>query len=373
MIPTMYYKEKDDENIRDLKKINFSEANIWERKHLQNWILEKPEILGEKLLIVTSEFDQFDKDVKNRLDILAIDGKGKLVVIELKRDIANEFVDLQAIHYAAYCRTIKMEEIVEMMKKFYEARSWKKPESFEQEIRNFIENNEFQEFDDKPRIILAANEFKNKTISAVLWLNEFDVDITCVKLDCYKLEDNNKIFIKPEIMIPLPEAKDYIIKIREKRDEVEKKSIIMKEYQEFWEKIITEFKMKKPNLVRRQLNTRNFYRISTGIRDVHFEWNLAKQREPNGFLVALHFETSDSKLNKDLFDYFEKQKDELQKNFNEEIIFNGEWNLKNYEICIVNENLELDDENVKWGVKTMLKFYDVFKPFLDNYFQENKN
>ncbi len=78
---------------------------VWERNHMEEWISKCPKILGEELLIITTEYDKFDK-TSNRLDILAVDNDGKLVVIELKRDMANKFTDLQAIHYAAYISTI---------------------------------------------------------------------------------------------------------------------------------------------------------------------------------------------------------------------------------------------------------------------------
>lgn len=74
-------KNKDIEDV--IENTNFSSANIWERKHLENWICQYPEMLGEKLLIVTSEYDKFDK-VNDRLDILAIDRKENLSLLNLK-------------------------------------------------------------------------------------------------------------------------------------------------------------------------------------------------------------------------------------------------------------------------------------------------
>jgi RecB family endonuclease NucS len=63
----------------------FTDLNIWERKHIEQWVDDNPEILGEELLILTSEFDRFVKS-SDRLDVLALDRVGNLVVIELKRD-----------------------------------------------------------------------------------------------------------------------------------------------------------------------------------------------------------------------------------------------------------------------------------------------
>ena len=44
-----------------------------------------PEALGENLLIIQKEFDDFE-DTRERLDLLALDKKGRLVVIENKLD-----------------------------------------------------------------------------------------------------------------------------------------------------------------------------------------------------------------------------------------------------------------------------------------------
>lgn len=63
------------------------ELNIWERKHVEEWIRINPEMLGEDLLILTVEFDRFVQS-SDRLDLLALDRAGNLVVIELKRDSA---------------------------------------------------------------------------------------------------------------------------------------------------------------------------------------------------------------------------------------------------------------------------------------------
>jgi RecB family endonuclease NucS len=107
---------------KQLEKIvnesNFSEMGVWERTHMEEWIAEHPEILGEELFIITTEYDGFDKTNK-RLDILAVDKKGKLVVIELKRDTAETFIDLQAIHYAAYCSTLTLEDVTEIAAEYH--------------------------------------------------------------------------------------------------------------------------------------------------------------------------------------------------------------------------------------------------------------
>lgn len=66
---------------------SFAGLSIWERRHIEEWIRVSPEILGEDLLVLTIEFDRFVSS-SDRLDILALDRRGNLVVVELKRDSA---------------------------------------------------------------------------------------------------------------------------------------------------------------------------------------------------------------------------------------------------------------------------------------------
>jgi hypothetical protein len=66
---------KDNEVEARIEESKFSELGIWEKTHLEEWIAKYPDILGEELLTITTEYDKFDK-TDNRLDILAMDKMG---------------------------------------------------------------------------------------------------------------------------------------------------------------------------------------------------------------------------------------------------------------------------------------------------------
>src|SRR5690606_7082582 len=84
---------------------------------LQEWIANFPTALGEDLLIIQKEFDGFT-DTYERLDLLALDKNGQLVIIENKLDDSGRNVTWQAIKYAAYCSTLTTTEIVEIYQRF---------------------------------------------------------------------------------------------------------------------------------------------------------------------------------------------------------------------------------------------------------------
>ena len=89
----MYRIDQQTNRITKLKSVRFSDLGMRERTHLQEWLANSPEALGEELLIIQKEFAGFD-DTKERLDLLALDKQGALVIIENKLDDSGRDVVL---------------------------------------------------------------------------------------------------------------------------------------------------------------------------------------------------------------------------------------------------------------------------------------
>ncbi len=203
-----------------IEQSSFTFLNIWERKHIQEWIRQAPEILGEELLVVSIEFDRFSNS-SDRLDILAIDRRGNLVVIELKRDLYAGYADLQSIRYAAMVSSMTIEKLIPYYityQKNYLGKDDVTQESSVTNIQEFVANDSFKDLSNKPRIILCSEDFSTEVTTTVLWLNQNGLDISCIKIMPHKVGD--KIAIVPSKIIPLQEAKQYLIDIQ-KKEEIE--------------------------------------------------------------------------------------------------------------------------------------------------------
>jgi hypothetical protein len=191
---------------------------LWERQDLQEWVLHTPKLLGEDLLVITSEFDRFDR-TSERLDLLALDRRGKLVVVELKRSAMGTAAELQALRYAAFCSNMSLQDVAELHRSFLQSRG--RPEASLEEamgaIQSFIEEPGYSGPDNKPRIILAAEEFPPEITSTVLWLRSFEVDVTCVRLRPHLIE--GQVIIDSSVLIPLPEAEEFLIRRERKESE----------------------------------------------------------------------------------------------------------------------------------------------------------
>ena len=82
--------DKIHNRISKIKSKTFHELGFRERENLQEWIAKNPSCLGdEELLIIQKEFDGFN-DTNERLDLLALDKAGSLVVIETENSRFND-------------------------------------------------------------------------------------------------------------------------------------------------------------------------------------------------------------------------------------------------------------------------------------------
>jgi hypothetical protein len=89
---------------------------------LEKHIAEHPALMGEALLILGRQLAEFQED-KDRLDILAIDKDGELVLIELKVTEDFRVTDLQALAYAGAYATRETEELAQTLRRFLEKRA----------------------------------------------------------------------------------------------------------------------------------------------------------------------------------------------------------------------------------------------------------
>jgi len=209
----MYRVDIENKRLIKLSPTQFSTLKLKERYDIEEWIEKTPEILGEELLIIYKEL-LLPSGI--RLDLLAIDKKANLVIIELKRDDSGTNVEWQAIKYASYCSNFLHEDIF----KYYAEYLQSDEDEAQLKIEEFIDE-EIDKLNEKQRMILVSKEFHSDVISAVLWLRDYEIDIECVRLKLY-LDQDKQLFITPDLIIPLPEAKDYIQKKETKQKEAKR-------------------------------------------------------------------------------------------------------------------------------------------------------
>lgn len=180
----------------------------------------------ESMLIVGR---QVKNEKLGRSDLTAVDNNGSLVLIEIKRDMKDfeskkEAIEFQAIRYAASYATIETPE--ELVEKVFAPYIEKYRSEFEigelttfelgiRKLNEFLEENQAgNDFNKKQKIILAASDYDDQTLSAVAWLNNNGVDMYCFKLIPFKV--NDQIIINAEKVLPVADYDDYYVNLLDK-------------------------------------------------------------------------------------------------------------------------------------------------------------
>ena len=209
--PQLFRINPENRESEKIVEVDFARLGFQERRDIQEWVAANPGILGDGLLIIGKEFSGFDR-TNERLDLLAVDQDGKLVVIELKRDHTGSDAHWQAIKYASYIYRAKHDDIIRMFADYVETSETEAVDRLLQHLGaddlNSLNNNQ--------RIILASHRFAPEVTSASLWLNEKTSDqnlITCVQLIPYHDAETNALYIQANTIIPMLGAEEYSIGI----------------------------------------------------------------------------------------------------------------------------------------------------------------
>lgn len=198
-----------------LAATTFSDEGIEERRHLQRMLREQIGVIDQDLLVIAEEFCSWE-DSQRRIDLLAIDRQANLVVIELKRTADGGHVELQAIRYAAMVSAMTFDQAVDAFARHL--RALDRTDDARDGLLAFLGWTEADDelFGQDVRILLVSADFSKEVTTSVLWLNEYGLDIRCVRLKPYKLGD--RVLIDAEQIIPLKEAQDFQVILRQKTE-----------------------------------------------------------------------------------------------------------------------------------------------------------
>ncbi|MCL2177036.1 MAG: DUF4268 domain-containing protein [Firmicutes bacterium] len=349
----------DKNRATKLKEKKFSDLKVKERDHLQEWIAHNPKILKEDLLIIQKEFAGWD-GTSERLDLLALDKSGNLVIIENKTDDSGKDVVWQALKYASYCAILTHQNIQDMYQKYLGTK-----ESAEQNLRAFFDK-EFEsvELADQ-RIILVANTFRKEVTSTVLWLIERGINIKCVKVQLFV---DNKTYLNSGQILPISDIGDYQIKMAEKRqDNVSQKQRSINRML-FWEKALPRLREVTAMFENVNPAKENWLGGATGVGGVTFQPVILE----DSARVELSIRTKTKERNKEIFAYLFKYEKEIEKAFGKKLNWKSEDTKTTSDISygtseFGGRNQEDVTQVVEWLATELAKLKNAIEPYLNKF------
>lgn len=206
----------DNNKLQKLSSTTFNSENLLERRDLQSALRQRIEAVAPNCLVISEEFAEWS-DSRRRIDLLAIDKRANLVVIELKRSETGDHMELQALRYAAMVSTLTFSRAVEIYQRYLS--SVGSDSDAENSLLEFLGWEEPQEdnFALDVRIVLVSSDFSKELTTSVMWLNERNIDVRCVRFIPYRYQ--SQVLIDVQQIIPLPEAESYQIKIKQQSEE----------------------------------------------------------------------------------------------------------------------------------------------------------
>lgn len=306
----MFIINKSNNEAIAVQRKTFKDLGFSERKNLQEWIAKNPSMLGEELLIIQKEFSEFD-DTNERLDLLALDKSGDLVIIENKLDDSGKDVTWQALKYVSYCSGLTKNEIVRIFQKYLGV-----GKSAEEEICAFLEQDDFSEItinQGDQRIIFIAANFRKEVTSTVMWLLDHNIKIKCIKVTPYLYDEN--IFVDTEQIIPVKDAEDYLIRLTNKKQEElstteanqNRHTVRLK----FWNKLLQKMSEKSDLYKNVSPSKDNWIGCGSGYSGMSYVFTITGSFAR----VELWINKGSQEYNKQIFDNLHQRKEKLETKF----------------------------------------------------------
>jgi hypothetical protein len=314
----MYLIDREKNRVTKLKKKSFSELKFREREHLQEWIANDPSTLGEELLIIQKEFNGFN-ETNERLDLLALDKLGNLVIIENKLDDSGKDVTWQVIKYASYCASLTKQDILNIYQVYLGSSA-----SAQEMISEFFDNRDITEIVlnqglNSQRLILIAANFRKEVTSTVLWLMNFKIRLQCFKVTPFAFGD--ELFLNVEQILPTKDTEDFAISIATKaQEEIEVQESLKNRHLvrlKFWEQFINASNQVNQLFLNNSPSKESWIGKGMGMSGVNI--NLVMSN--NYCRSEIIFNRGSKEENKELYDFIYQMRDKIENDFGEKLIW----------------------------------------------------
>ena len=353
----MFQIDRTSNRIIPLQAKGFGELGFKERKNLQEWLAHQPDALGEELLIIQKEFDGF-AGTRERLDLLALDKNGNLVVIENKLDDSGKDVVWQALKYASYCANLTKLQIVEIFRQHL-----KEDGNAEDLICEFLEADDINEVKinvgNSQRMMFVAANFPKEVTNTALWLLGQGISVQCFRATPYVFGE--QLLLSIDQIIPTPEAEEFMIGMKAKEDEEKSTEAVLKDRHrirlDFWGKTLESFRNSECKLYNYLSPSKDHWlSAGSGVSGCPFVLIFAQTE----IRVELSLMRSNAKENKFLFNELKNQQDEIERSFGKKLIWNQVEERKasrvQFRKSFDSDNRDNWPEMIEWLVSNMTSF-----------------
>jgi hypothetical protein len=182
-------------SIKGERPVRLDPAKLDLENRLEAWICQDLSLVGEDLLLLGH---QVETDFGHRIDVLALDRGGNLVILELKRGRTPRDVVAQILDYASWAQSLKDERIEALA-----AEGQKRP--LEELFRERFHSEMPIPLNGDQRLVIVATELDPQSERIVQFLSSrYGVNINAVFFDYYR--DGDREYVGRSWLIEPSEA-----------------------------------------------------------------------------------------------------------------------------------------------------------------------
>ncbi|MBN2582240.1 MAG: DUF4268 domain-containing protein [Planctomycetes bacterium] len=364
----MVVYELTNSSIQTLEPVSFSDVGLEERSDLQRLLRKQIEVISPETLVIAEEFGEWEES-KRRIDLLGVDKDANLVVVELKRTDDGGHMELQAIRYAAMVSTMTFDQAAEVFASYLSKQN--RTEEARDTLLEFLgwEEPDEDNFAQDVRIVLVSADFSKELTTAVMWLNERTMDIRCIRMQPYR--DGLRVLVDVQQVIPLPEAEDYQVRLRNKeaisRIDRRGKTETQKQLHEFWTQLLDMAREKTPLHQNISPGWDSWAGATAGVGGLSFNYCFGRHINR----VELYINRGTAEENKRIYGKLSEQKETIEERYGGKL----EWKpLPGKKTCRILAEIPEGgfDDPANWPriqkamVDTMIRFEAALRPSLDS-------
>lgn len=166
-------------------------------ERIENWIAQDTSVLepGKARLMLIGR--QVKTDFNKEIDLLCINSKGDLVVVELKRAMTPREVTAQALDYASWVKDLGSERVKDIALKHFRG-----AKTLNQAFKEFFEIELPDVINADHAIRIVAADVDDSTERIVRYLSDKGIDINFVRFHLFKSDEIGELLVRTFTVAP---------------------------------------------------------------------------------------------------------------------------------------------------------------------------
>jgi hypothetical protein len=273
-----------------LQKLSFSSMET--EAKLESLLAKDVTIIDKSLMVIGR---QVPTAYNTFIDLLAIDAKGHLAIIELKRNRTPREVIAQAIDYASWVESLTFEDVTSIFSVYQPS------QHFEQVFEERFRIAPPESLNEEHRLVIVASELDNSTERILNYLTKnYSVPINVVFFSYFK-DGQNEYVTRTWLLDP----------VEAEVQAVEKIALRHQLRQEFWTQLLEKAKVLTPNFANKAPSKDNWISAASGKGGIGYAFVIRMDNAQ----IELYIDRGNPDINKQLFETLLAQRSQIEQTF----------------------------------------------------------